>query len=296
MKKTLIALAVSSMAMTLTAQAENQFYGKINAATVYEDESGVFAVESFASRVGVKGSEDLGSSTLIFQAEYETDIDAGDTVLKQRDSYIGLAYKGAGTVKMGIMDTPLKKSQGKFDLFNDVVDIKKVVDGENRMGNSINYTSEKMGSLQASLSVTLPEDGTSEGISASLVYKEGPIYAALATDSNVKEDAVQRVTVIYNMGDLSVGALINNVDTADTAATGDELAFAVNAAMKMDVNTLKVQLESGDQKALGAQSLSLGVDHKLAKTTKAYVYFNQFTADDSANDATALAFGLEHKF
>lgn len=296
MKKTLLALAVSSMALSISAQAENQFYGKINAATVYEDESGVFAVESFASRVGIKGSEDLGSSSLIFQAEYETDIDAGDTVLKQRDSYIGLAYKGAGTVKMGIMDTPLKKSQGKFDLFNDVIDIKKVVDGENRMGNSVNYTSEMMGSLQASVSVTLPEDGTSEGISASLVYKEGPIYAALATDSNVKEEAIQRVTVIYNMGDLSVGALINNVDSADTAATGDELAVAVNASMKMDANTLKVQLETGDQKALGAQSLSFGVDHKLAKTTKAYAYFNQYSEDNSVNDTTALAFGLEHKF
>lgn len=288
MKKTLLALAATSMALSISAQAENQFYGKINAATVYEDESGVFAVESFASRVGVKGSEDLGSSTLIFQVEYETDIDAGDDVLKQRDSYIGLAYQGAGSVKMGIMDTPLKKSQGKFDLFNDVNDIKRVVDGENRMANSINYTSEKIGSLQASVSVTLPEDGSSEGISASLVFNEGAVYAALATDSNVKEEAVQRLTVIYTMGDVVLGALVNNVDSADVVATGDKLAFAVNASMKMDANTLKAQLETGDQKVLGAQSLTVGVDHKLSKTTKAYVYFNQFTADNSIADSTEI--------
>ncbi len=295
MNKTLIALA-TSMALVSVAQADVKFYGKMNVATAYENESEKFAVESNASRLGIKGSEDLSTSKIIYQAEYQIDVDGdgGANVLSQRDTYIGLAYKGMGTVKMGVMDTPLKKSQGKFDLFNDIVDIKKVLDGDNRMPNTVNYTTEKMGALQSSVSVILPEDGSSEGVSANVVYKKGDIYASAAFDSKVKGEATQRATVIYSLGDIKVGALINNVDTADSK--GDELGFAVNASMKMGMNTLKAQYDSGEQKEAGANSLSLGVDHKLAKATKAYFVFSQFAADDATKETTILAMGLEHKF
>ena len=97
------------------------------------------------------------------------------------------------------------------------------------------------------------------------------------------------------MGDLSFGALINQVDSADVPAGADELAFAVNASMKMGNNTLKAQLESGDQQEVGAQSLSFGADHKMAKTTKAYLYVNQFESDTTDSNTT-IALGLEHKF
>ncbi len=316
MNKTLIALA-TSMALVSVAQADVKFYGKMNVATVYEDGDvdEVFKVQSYASRLGVKGSEDLGSSSVIYKAEYEIAVDDGfatsksevnvntdgdidtdtDTnTIKPRDVYIGLKYNGMGTVKLGNMDTPLKKSQGKFDLFNDVVDIKKVLDGDNRMPNTVNYTTEKMGALQSSVSVILPEDGSSEGISANVVYKKGDIYASAAFDSKVKGEATQRATVIYSLGDIKVGALINNVDTADTK--GDELGFSVNASMKMGMNTLKAQYESGEQKEAGASSLSLGADHKLAKATKTYFVFSQFSADDATQEKTILAVGLEHKF
>ncbi len=293
MNKTLIALA-TSMALVSVTQADSKFYGKMNVATAYESESEVFAVESNASRLGVKGSEDLSSSKIIYQAEYEIDVDGDGDVLKQRNTYIGLAYKGMGTVKMGIMDTPLKTSQGKFDLFNDVIDIKKVLGGENRRPNTVNYTTEKMGNLKSSVSVILPEDGSSEGISANVTYKMGNIYASVAVDNNVTGETTQRATAIYNLGDIKVGALINNFNSS--ATNGDELGFAVNASMKMGMNTLKAQYESGEQKEAGASSLSLGADHKLAKATKAYFVFSQFAADDATKEKTILAVGLEHKF
>jgi predicted porin len=301
MNKTLIALA-TSLALVSVAQADSKFYGKMNVATTYEDESEEFKVESNASRLGVKGSEELSTSKIIYQAEYQIDVDGDDSsVLKQRNTYIGLAYNSMGTIKMGMMDTPLKTSQGKFDLFNDVVDIKNVLAGENRMANTVNYTTEKMGNVQSSVSVILPENDSSEGISASVVYKAGNIYASAAFDNKVKGEATQRMTVIYNLGDIKVGALLNNVDAADTAGTaGEELGFAVNASMKMGMNTLKAQFDSGEQKKSGASSLSLGLDHKLAKATKAYFVFSQFSADantdGTSNDTTTLAMGLEHKF
>ncbi len=72
------------------------------------------------------------------------------------------------------------------------------------------------------------------------------------------------------------------------------MGIAVNVSLKKGVHTFKAQFESGDQKAAGATNLSFGVDHKLAKATKAYVYVNQFDSD--ASDRLAVAFGLVHKF
>jgi len=304
MKKPLV-LAIAAAAFASGAQAESKFYGKMNVSLNYDETSETFELASNASRLGVKGSDDLGSTKVVYQAEFELAVDDGlatdeddgtdtDTnTVKPRDTYVGLAYAGMGTVKMGIMDTPLKKSQGKFDQFNDVIDMKNVLDGENRMANSINYTTEKMGGVQVSVSAILAEDGSSDGYSASAVFSSDSLYLAGAYDTKVKGESTQRVTAIFKAGNASFGALINNVDEADTADA--ELGYAANVAYKLGANTLKAQYEMGDQKAAGATSLSLGVDHKLAKTTKAFVYVNQFETDNSDAN-TALALGLEHKF
>lgn len=313
MKKPLV-LAIAAAAFASGAQAESKFYGKMNVSLNYDETSETFELASNASRLGVKGSDDLGSTKVVYQAEFELAVDDGlatdkdtdfvdgnlddqsvsDTnTVKPRDTYIGLAYAGMGTVKMGIMDTPLKKSQGKFDQFNDVIDMKNVLDGENRMANSINYTTEKMGGVQVSVSAILAEDGSSDGYSASAVFSSDSLYLAGAYDTKVKGESTQRVTAIFKAGNASFGALINNVDEADTADA--ELGYAANVAYKLGANTLKAQYEMGDQKAAGATSLSLGVDHKLAKTTKAFVYVNQFETDNTDAN-TALALGLEHKF
>jgi predicted porin len=301
MKKPLV-LAIAAMALTSGVQAESKFYGKMNVSLGYDDVSEKMNVESNASRLGLKGSEDLGSGTkVIYQAEYQTDIDGDGNdfeVLKQRDSYVGLSYDGMGTVKMGVMDTPLKKSQGKFDLFNDVYDMKIALDGEKRLGNSLNYTTEKFGALQGSVSLVMMEDGSDDGISANLVYKEGDIYAAVAMDHKTEDadTATVRGTVVYSMGDMRFGALVNSVDASDTADA--ELGLGVNASLKMGVNTAKVQFLSSDQGGLGEGGtlLTFGVDHKLAKSTKAYAYVALADADTAASDVTSMAFGLEHKF
>jgi len=298
MKTPLIAL-VASMALVSAAQADSKFYGKMNVTAGYNDSAEAFGVESNASRVGIKGSEELASSKLIYQAEYQIDVDGDGGVLGQRDSYIGLAYENMGTVKMGIMDTPLKKSQGKYDLFNDIVDIKTVLDGENRIANSVNYTTAMSGPFQTSLSFLMAEDAAgkgSDGISASVTYKEGDVYAAVALDDSVpgKQTSNLRATVIYSLGDMRIGGILNKVDTSDTS--DGELAVGANVSFKMGMNTLKAQFESGDQVALGATSLSLGVDRKLAKSTKAFAYLNQFDSDAANSDVLVLAVGLEHKF
>ena len=67
-------------------------------------------MESSNSRFGVRGHERLGPNLrAIFQLETEFHVDNNDSRFAQRDSYVGLAHKGWGTVKLGRMDTPFKE-------------------------------------------------------------------------------------------------------------------------------------------------------------------------------------------
>ena len=67
-------------------------------------------MESSNSRFGVRGHERLGPNLrAIFQMETEFHVDSNDSRFAQRDSYVGLAHKQFGTVKLGRMDTPFKE-------------------------------------------------------------------------------------------------------------------------------------------------------------------------------------------
>jgi predicted porin len=67
-------------------------------------------MESSNSRFGVRGHEKLSSDLkAIFQLETEFHVDSNDSRFAQRDSFVGLAHKAWGTVKLGRMDTPFKE-------------------------------------------------------------------------------------------------------------------------------------------------------------------------------------------
>jgi predicted porin len=67
-------------------------------------------MESSNSRLGVRGHEKLGHDLrAIWQLETEFHVDNNDSRFAQRDSYVGLASRKFGAVKLGRMDTPFKE-------------------------------------------------------------------------------------------------------------------------------------------------------------------------------------------
>ncbi len=315
MKKSLIALA-ASMAVVAGAQAETKLYGKFNVSAQYEDAEAAtdpsYKLESHASRLGVKGSEDLGNAKAIYQMEFEVYVDdgqgksdKGSDTLEQRNIYVGLDYGSAGSIRMGHFDTPLKVSQGKFDVFNDVADIKNVLDGEQRDSNQINYT-VGFGDLVASVSTIMREAaGKGNYTSASLTYKAGDLYLSLAMDDGVPESVgTQRLTAIYTLGDLRLGLMAQNVDEKDTAGCGtnndvkdcDTLGYSANITYKLGKNVVKAQYTTSDQDEEGAAMTTVGVDHKLGKATTAYALYNMYSNDADKSGLDTAAVGLIHKF
>lgn len=66
-------------------------------------------MESSNSRFGVRGYEKIGDLKAIFQLETEFHVDKVDSRWANRDSFVGLASKAWGTIKLGRMDTPFKE-------------------------------------------------------------------------------------------------------------------------------------------------------------------------------------------
>ena len=302
-----IAVALLSSLSLSAFAADVDIYGKANLSVQSSDEGeGSFTeVKSNASRIGLKGTHDLGDGlTVIYKAEFQVDLDGdsdkGDSIT-DRNQYVGLAGS-FGEVLLGKNDTMLKQSQGKVDLFSDLNgDIKNLWKGENRMADTVSYKTPTYNHFQ--LGVTyIAEDAVDaeDGVSVAVFYgdkklKKSKIFASIAVDSEVKGNDVKRATVQGKVGGgVVLGAMIQTQEKIDGSAEMD--GFMVSAKYKMDKVTFKGQYQAanfdgGDDKS----GITVGADYSLAKSTKVYTFYTSFDMD-SGEDQDYLAAGIEYKF
>ena len=297
--RTTLALATLSLAATNAYADPLTVYGKANVSVQSSDEGeGNFTeTKSNASRFGVKGDYELDNGlSAVYLFEWQVDLtdESGEENIKSRNQYVGL--KGDfGTVLVGRIDTVLKKSQGKIDLFSDYeADIKQIWKGENRMSDTVTYMSPKFNMFQFGVTY-IAEDGVDgeDATSFSLTYgdsklKKSKIYASIAHDADVKGYDITRASIQGKFDAFKLGAMYQTQE-ADGADSKD--GFMVSAAYSMGKATLKAQhqtLEDDD-------SSSLGVDYKLGKNTKAYLWYSTLNFE-SKDDRDYLALGMEHKF
>lgn len=308
MNKKLIAAAVAAgLAMPMAASAAPTVYGKIhlNYGTVEKDynnpattDTDNWQVRSIASRLGFKGSEDLGGglkANYKFEMELKS-IDNGSstTTFGDRNQYIGLKG-GFGEFRIGTHDTPLKSAQGKFDAFpdgdGDIKGILGISQGESRKENSLWY-SNKFGAITLTAAVypgeetgtgTGVDDGPADQTSIALAYSAKGLYVSVANDGYDADtdgvlDTLTRVIAYYKMGNMQFGGLYETGEDKGNVG-GDKDVLGLNFAMKMGKNKFKIQYMTGEEeKAAGTadtdtNTLSVGVDHALSKKTTAYFQY-----------------------
>ena len=312
MKNILFSAAALTALLTAPLAAANgpidgKVYGKINVSVVNSDDgtNDSWELKSNASRIGLKGSTEISEGLSVFyKTEFEVAVDDGsfdnktsgeDTdkiTFKQRNIFAGI--KGQyGSLLAGKNDTPTKLAQKKIDLFNDLNgDIKNIFKGENRMSNIIAYTTPKYGNFSASYAVMPSEDdngGLADSKSYSVNYKKDGLYVAVAADSNVKDADILRIVSQYKFDAWKLGLMYQENDTAEKSG------YFASAAYKSGNVTYKAQygVNEADNSNAEDTTLSLGADLKLAKKTKAYVFY---TDNDNSKAAESFGFGLEHKF
>ncbi len=332
MKKTALSLAIAAVLPTF-ANAEKvevempEFYGKVNVSVQNTQEEGKGSISelvSNASRLGVKGKIELKHGIqAVYQAEFqynnagdnsktykgsaegtdslggEISLDAevkGSEVFSQRNTFAGIKG-GFGQVIVGNFDTPLKKSQKKIDLFNDLEgDIKSVItNSDNRKANSIQYNTPKMAGLVATVAHIASEDETvNDGTSSSLTFSQKNVYAAIAYDTDVEKDGIDvtRLVAQYSIAGITLGGLWETQQ--QSGDNKDGWVYSASYKLNSDVK-LKAQYGESDIVKDNAETYSLGADYKLGKGAKAYAFVTDETYDENKSNQY-YGVGLEYKF
>ncbi len=302
MKKKLIALAIASLLtapMLAHADAPTVYgrlhlsYGQLDHETAGITTINNWQLRSHASRVGVKGSRDLGNGLAAtykfeWQVDYEQGADAG---FDRRNMYAGLKSSW-GEVRFGRHDTPLKMSQGKFDQFGDTdADLKNAgdQDGENRLDNVLAYLG-KTGNIKYAIALIPGEgdgvtagDGPADSISASIAYDSGPLYIVLAQDSyddtaGQTENSLTRLIGTYKMGGMQLGLMYQTGVESATTSGQEEDWLGVSFSAKMgSSNKFKAQyimVEDNEAVKREGTLMAVGIDHKFDKKTTGYLMYS----------------------
>ncbi|MFK7845564.1 MAG: porin [Rhodothermales bacterium] len=326
MKKTLLASAIAAvvMAAPMSASANVVLYGKIHASIDYIDpnndtyrvdelfddvfdSNGTWSITNRSSRIGFKGSEDLGNGLkAIWKAETTYNLDNGGWG-SGRNAYIGLAGDW-GTVLMGKHDTPLKISTGRLDVFADTMADYNSTLGfvDRRTSNTIAYISPNWNGFSfAAAGVASEEYGDDligdGGYSLAAMYFNNGFYGSLAWEDTsdlgdgniglpVGAPGVPTTNQIFRVG---LGYIMNafTLGVVYERQTLDSDLIELNVGSSTDINKWMVSgaYEFGNNKIKGyfgqydpedpiilSSSLdgwAIGWDHKLSVRTKVYALY-----------------------
>jgi len=295
MKKSLIALAVAGIfaAPAFAATGNVDVYGKVHGSInlMNDQPSGINDVQftSNASRIGFKGSEDLGGGMkAVWKLESGIDVVDGQGALTARNRYIGLGG-GFGTVLLGKHDTPLKLVGRKVDLFGDTLaDSRNVMGGlsDTRANNVLAYASPSFSGLSvlAAYVADLGNSGNAgdannnDAWNINAMYKNGPIYLGAAygdgdAHKNANLKGQWRLAGSYAFGDFKAVAQYDNVD-ARTGGQGWD-AWMLGGAYKLGPIALKANYmeKNLDNTANDPKQWTVGADYTLSKRTKLYAQY-----------------------
>lgn len=304
MNKKLLALAIAGVfAAPLAAQAEVSIYGvaHVSVDSLDNDDSvdGVF-VSSNSSRIGFKGSEDIGGGLKgIWQIESLVNLDEGGSQLATRNSFLGLAG-GWGAALFGRHDTPMKLVGRKVDLFGDTIGDSRNITlptADLRPNNVIAYASPNMNGLQA-LAAYVTDDGTddADAWSVNATYGNGPLWVGAAYESHgeaigrsltpisTESESLWRLAASYEMGAFKVTGMYDNYTDALGISGADTSAWGLGAAFSMGNNVVKAQYYSIDSfdnaDNTGASEWAVGLDHNFSKSTTGYLAYASTDNDD----------------
>lgn len=211
-----------------TARAETTLYGRahVGASVIFADDLQAtpnvdyrsLQISSNNSRVGIRGSEDLGGGlAAIYQYEFGVELDAATTdthdSIQMRNSFVGLSGS-FGRFLLGQHDTPYKRIATKLDPFRDTLaDANAILGREgggsyfnSRFNNSITYQSPRTGPVRFAASYSADRDP-----------KEDNLQTTGANDPNA--DNGFSVLGMYKGDRFGFGAAYESIDLNEGQST-----------------------------------------------------------------------------
>lgn len=301
----ILALFVSLNGHGLTLESE--VYGLIN---ISHDSSDNVDDDwrSNASRLGIKGEYILGDSlSLVYQFEQDIDYAHGgtneETLFGMRDSFIGVRGN-FGDILWGAHDTPFHLARDNIDLFNDQIgDIKFLVEGEIRTTDSLMYHSPAIAENFHIRAMYIPSDDHFDAsYSTSFSFQSGDWYAALAVDTDMREnnkttsltsayDSMRLVTQ-FSPGNWRLAFLFQQTEYLDRLNAENENGFVVSAGYRLNNWDFVFQHGQSDIIEQGAESSQLGASYHVSDTLKVYLYTVQYDDDVISDDLVSVGFQI----
>ncbi|MEC5160992.1 general bacterial porin, GBP family [Janthinobacterium sp. CG_23.3] len=259
MKKSIISLAVLAAASNVAfAQSNVTIYGTVDAGIVNERGAAAGSVTkvtsgvSSASRLGFRGTEDLGSGlAAIFALEAGFNVDKGTSTeggLFGRQAYVGLKSANLGTVTLGNQYTSYYKALSEVaDPFGAgyAGTATNLFPTSQRAQNSIVYVSPAVAGFTGEVNYSVGEQAGSNKsgrqVGAAVAYANGPLNAR----------------VVYN--------LTNNDQTATAPRTSTTLSRNILVAANYDFTVAKAFVaygkDEGANSAFGGRKELVGVNN-----------------------------------
>lgn len=324
MQKKIIALAVAGLVSGAAfAQSNVTVYGIADVAYQFSSSSYVDGVKSQSaindggqdgSRVGFKGTEDLGNGLkAFFQLEQRFHLDAtannedGDTGLAQRNSNVGLMGNW-GTVKAGSFgsvhdDYNGYSEAGGMGWGNGVFAMLATVDAR----NAVEYISPNMSGLEFKVGVSTSYDNVGEveaiddlndnlrGYFASAAYANGGLKAALTVDrakyQTESPDKVAKTewlaSVGYDFGVVKVGAGYDRNRTVDNDIVKTwrvNIGAPISANDAVALSYSRQKLDHADAALSDSKGSGWGVSysHAMSKRTNIYATYGHVSLNSTA--------------
>jgi len=217
MQKSLVAIAVlGAFSGIASAQSAVTVYGILDAGIVNERGGVAGSVTKLtsgvasASRLGFKGSEDLGGGlSANFVIESAVKVDTGETDAAgvfSRQTYVGLKSAAAGALTLGRQYTPLYNTVTQVaDPFGagyagSAKNLLPTTGSNTRTSNTIVYTSPNFSGFSGELAYSLGEVANSNSagrqIGAALGYANGPLNVRLAYNNHNNDTATVKTNEI----------------------------------------------------------------------------------------------------
>jgi predicted porin len=325
MNKNILAIAIAAAVAAPSAFAAatvygvaHMSYGSVN--NVDKDSASASAatgdnysqnnLSSNASRIGIKGSEDLGGG-LKAVYQYETTIGFdGDTnggqggMGTQRNTFAGIGG-GFGTVMFGLHDTPVKLISRKYDMFGDQIgDTRNFTAGNGtgvnfdaRPANVIAYSSPVFNGFSALVAYVNDESGASDK----------PVTASATGTKYSMDTSAMSASLNYKLGKFEATAGYEShgkgfTQSSTNTAPADKALAAVRVGATYDFGMVKVNALYANQdiraaadsvKARDIYGIGAGVKVGAAGTVKAQ-YYVAGKYNNVKNGADLFAVGYDH--
>ncbi|MDO9012464.1 MAG: porin [Gallionella sp.] len=341
MQKKIIALAIAAAFAAPAAFADTSnvtVYGVANVSYDMTKTGSAVAATSFSSnkvssntsRLGLKGTEDLGDGlSAIWQIESLVNIDnsnaAGNTI-GSRNTFAGLSSKTAGTVLLGRHDTPYNLSNRKYDLFADgMADNRSIMGGGrssvqattttaaivNTVGASFNgrqpeviaYISPAFNGLTGAIAYvagaetqTLASQTKGSAWSLAALYGNGPISANFGYETHTLGSAGSG-TLGFNTGTpVAASALAGLKETAWTISGGYKVeAFELNAIYEKTSDNFGVLAGTPGTNVLGHRAYYLSGKYNVSANDAVKLAYANAGSNASVNTgATQISLGYDH--